>query len=79
MSIDTPWVTSPDWEGPWPTEPFGTLVPWPDGDLFKTIQHATGDYRAFFVEFDESQYDGDGMGPYYKAEVWEIYLERADD
>jgi hypothetical protein len=73
----------PTFPGPWPAEPLGTLVPWPnDGALFHVIQHewqGRSEQRGFFVLFDEAQYDTDGAGPYYKAEVWECYLERVDD
>ena len=73
----------PTYPGPWPAEPLGTLVPWPhDGSLFQVVEHewqGRSEQHAFFVQFDEPQYDTDGPeggGPYSKAEVWECYLER---
>lgn len=40
-----------------------------------------GKQRAYFIEFDEPQFDTDGPdggGPYTKAEVWDRYLEPTD-
>jgi hypothetical protein len=34
--------------------------------------------REFMVFFDEPQIDGDGMGPYYAAVIWEKYLRLTD-
>ena len=67
----------PSFAGPWPAEPLGTIVPWPtkDSELFVLVDHAWGQQRAYFVLFDEPQLDADGDGPYYKAEVWERYIE----
>ena len=72
----------PTFPGPWPSEPLRTIVPWPTSqqDLFRIIDHKWGLQRSFFVLFDEPQFDTDGPdggGPYYKAEVWERYLEVA--
>ena len=79
----------PTFPGPWPAEPLGTIVPWPaelaaidptitGGELFRTVEHLSGPQRAYFVEFDEPQFDTDGPdggGPYRMASVWEGYLE----
>jgi hypothetical protein len=64
-------------------EPLGTIVAWPAetiwaGELFRIVDHAWGQQRAFFVLVDGPQFDTDGPqggGPYRKAEVWERYLE----
>jgi len=71
----------PSFAGPWPAEPLGTIVPWPtkDSELFVLVDHAWGQQRAYFVLFDEPQLDADGDGPYYKAEVWERYIEAIGD
>jgi hypothetical protein len=79
----------PSFAGPWPAEPLGTVVPWPaeltkldprivGGELFRIVDHPWGKQRAYFIEFDEPQFDTDGPeggGPYRKASVWERYLE----
>jgi hypothetical protein len=79
----------PTFLGPWPAEPLGTIIPWPaelaaidpsiaGGELFRIVEHLSGPQRAYFVEFDEPQFDTDGPdggGPYSKASVWEGYLE----
>jgi len=78
--------------GPWPAEPVGTVVPWPaelsaldpsirGGELFRIVELQWGTQRAYFVEFDEPQFDTDGPGgggPYTKAEVLDQYLEPID-
>lgn len=72
-----------DFAGPWPSEPTGTVVAWPTNAPYRfrvvNPNPRLGPQRAFFVQFDEPQFDTDGPdggGPYYKAEVWERYLER---
>jgi hypothetical protein len=65
--------------GPWPSEPQGTVQPWPDDEaLFHIVHHDWGGdsiQRAFWIVFDEPQRDTDGDGPYRKGSVWERYLE----
>ena len=72
----------PNFLGPWPSEPSGSIVPWPMEPpyTFRVVNPDPrhGPQRAFFVQFDEPAFDADGPeggGPYRKAEVWEKYLE----
>ncbi|MFF4388103.1 hypothetical protein ACFY0G_15160 [Streptomyces sp. NPDC001552] len=36
--------------------------------------HARPGEMAYWVAFDAPQYDGDGGGPYRKAQIWDRYL-----
>lgn len=81
-------VRDPDWDGPWPSEPTGTIDPgWdipfsvidlatrPDIDVPDSDRHPM---RTFMVRFDEPAHDTSEDGPYYMAEVWEKYLRLVD-
>lgn len=77
-------IRDPGWDGPWPTEPTGTIDPgWdipfsvidlaqmPDINVPDSDRHRM---RTFMVRFDEPATDTSEDGPYYMAEVWEKYL-----
>jgi hypothetical protein len=64
----------PAWDGPWPSEPTGTIEP-VLGEPFRLVEHRNGTVREFMVVFDEPCLDADGDGPYEAAVIWEQYLE----
>jgi hypothetical protein len=81
-------VRDPDWDGPWPSEPTGTIDPgWevplkvidlaerPDINVPDSDRHPM---RVFMVRFDAPAHDASDDGPYYMAEVWEKYLRLID-
>jgi hypothetical protein len=41
------------------------------------VRHSTAQEGelAYWVVFDSPQYDSDGCGPYYKAQIWDRYLK----
>ncbi|SDT82538.1 hypothetical protein SAMN05216371_7327 [Streptomyces sp. TLI_053] len=61
------------WDGPWKRGFRGTIdgltVPLP-------VQHphALAGELAYWVRFDEPEFDSDGAGPYRKALIWGRYL-----
>jgi hypothetical protein len=63
-----------NWDGPWQREFYGAIsamgAPEP-------IDHpmAHPQELAYWVTFEEPQFDCDGDGPYRKAEVWGRYLQ----
>jgi hypothetical protein len=79
-------VRDPDWDGPWPSEPTGTIdagwdIPFKVIDLANRPDINVPDsdrrpMRTFMVRFDEPAQDTSGDGPYYLAEVWEKYLRQ---
>lgn len=64
--------------GPWPSEPAGRIVVYPDGASFVEVTTASGPQRSWWVLFDEPQLDTDGDGPYRESQVLERYLESAE-
>lgn len=61
------------WDGPWQREFLGTV-----DDLGAPVPVRHGQARpgelAYWVRFDEPQFDSDGDGPYSKALIWDRYL-----
>ena len=79
-------VGDPDWYSPWPSEPTGRIaenfdVPFAVRDL-SDWAHLPESYRrpmrSFMVRFDEPAQDAEEGGPYYMAEIWEVYLRVLD-
>ncbi|MER7825768.1 ferrous iron transport protein A [Streptomyces sp. NPDC096097] len=66
-------VRDPHWDGPWRNEFLGTID---DMGAPEPVEHphARAGELAYWVTFDESQYDGNGEGPYRKALIWDRYL-----
>ena len=67
-------VQDPSWAGPWQAE-FGGVI---DGSQPPvSVQHSSAHSGelAYWVVFDGPQYDSDGCGPYYKARIWDRYLD----
>jgi hypothetical protein len=64
--------------GPWPGEPNGKIVAYPDGARFVDVSTTAGSVRSWWVVFDEPQRDPDGDGPYRVSEVLQRYLELAE-
>ena len=64
--------------GPWPSEPTGRIVAYPDGGSFVEVTTASGPERSWWVVFDEPQLDVDGDGPYQESQVLQRYLESAE-
>jgi hypothetical protein len=60
--------------GPWPAEPAGRIAPYPDGATYVQLPTRKGRERAWWIIFDEPQYDPDGDGPYRESQVLERYL-----
>jgi hypothetical protein len=81
-------LRDPDWDGPWPSEPSGTIadnfdIPFAVIDLADRTDISVPDedrrtMRTFMVRFDEPAQDSEEGGPYYMAEVWEKYLRLLD-
>ena len=74
-------IRDPEWNGPWPAEPTGTVEP---SESFQVIDigdstiivldDEKGEGRLFQVRFDEPQLDADGWGLFQGASVLEKYL-----
>ncbi|MFC1408625.1 ferrous iron transport protein A [Streptacidiphilus sp. N1-12] len=63
-----------EWDGPWQREFLGTI----DGrGASEPVRHphAHSGELAYWVSFDEPQYDAAGDGPYRKAQIWDRYLQ----
>jgi hypothetical protein len=71
-------LRDPIQNGPWQSEFLGTIdamgAPEP-------VQHpcASPGELTYWVAFDAPQYDGDGCGPYRKAQIWGRYLRAQPD
>ncbi|MER6447194.1 ferrous iron transport protein A [Streptomyces venezuelae] len=66
-------VRDPGWDGPWRNEFLGTIDAMGAPEPVEH-RHARAGELAYWVTFDEPQYDGDGDGPYRKAWIWDRYL-----
>jgi hypothetical protein len=68
-------IQDPSWPGPWQAEFQGTID---DVEPPELVQHSTAHSGelVYWVVFDGPQYDSDGCGPYYKAQVWDRYLKQ---
>ncbi|MFE1869290.1 ferrous iron transport protein A [Streptomyces sp. NPDC059496] len=66
-------VHDPDGDGPWRNEFPGTIDDMGAPELVENV-HARPGEMAYWVAFDAPQYDGDGGGPYRKAQIWDRYL-----
>jgi hypothetical protein len=64
--------------GPWPGEPTGQLVSYPDGTPYAEVATRQGVEKSWWVKFDEPQFDADGDGPYQESQVLQRYLETSD-
>jgi hypothetical protein len=64
------------WRGPWRQEFRGTVDSMGAPEAVSHPKARPGEL-AYWVKFDEPQYDADDMGPYRKASIWARYL-RAD-
>ncbi|MFF7185596.1 ferrous iron transport protein A [Streptomyces sp. NPDC008222] len=66
-------VQDPAWPGPWLEVFQGTIDDFePPAPVRDNTAHS-GEL-AYWVVFDSPQYDSDGCGPYYKAQIWDRYL-----
>ncbi|WP_406084256.1 ferrous iron transport protein A [Streptomyces virginiae] len=66
-------VRDPGWDGPWRNEFLGTIDGMGAPEPVERPRARAGEL-AYWVTFDEPQYDGDGDGPYRKAFIWDRYL-----
>ncbi|MCX4956780.1 ferrous iron transport protein A [Streptomyces virginiae] len=66
-------VRDPGWDGPWRNEFLGTIDGMGAPEPVESPRARAGEL-AYWVTFDEPQYDGDGDGPYRKAFIWDRYL-----
>jgi hypothetical protein len=68
-------IQDSSWPGPWQAEFQGTID---DVEPPELVQHSTAHSGelVYWVVFDGPQYDSDGCGPYYKAQVWDRYLKQ---
>ncbi|WP_330300358.1 ferrous iron transport protein A [Streptomyces sp. NBC_00503] len=66
-------VRDQEWDGPWQVEFAGTIDAMGAPDLNEHAQSLSGEL-LYWVTFDAPQYDCDGAGPYYKAQIWGRYL-----
>ena len=66
----------PQHGGPWANEFLGVISPM---GIPEPVRHACAhpDELAYWVTFDEPQFDSQGDGPYRKAQVWGRYLHVA--
>ncbi|WP_328395669.1 hypothetical protein [Nocardia sp. NBC_00416] len=67
-------VHDAEWEGPWRDEFYGTVDYSVDPPRPVTNSSARPGELEYWVQFDESQFDYDGDGPYRKALIWDRYL-----
>ncbi|MBE1537204.1 hypothetical protein [Actinomadura algeriensis] len=70
-------VRDPDWDGPWRCEFSGTVDSLGPPEAVRHSQARAGEL-AYWVVFDEPQYDAGGDGPYRKAQIWGRYLVPED-
>ncbi|MFJ1755928.1 ferrous iron transport protein A [Kitasatospora sp. NPDC088134] len=61
------------WDGPWRAEFQGVVDALVAPEPVVHPQAEVGEL-AYWVAFDEPQYDSDGGGPYRKALIWSRYL-----
>ncbi|MGW0753312.1 ferrous iron transport protein A [Streptomyces sp. NPDC002587] len=66
-------VRARDWDGPWQVEFPGTIDAMRAPEPNEHAQALSGEL-LYWVSFDTPQYDGDGDGPYRKAQIWGRYL-----
>ena len=72
-------IKDPEWNGPWPDEPLGTIQPVSSEPTpYKVSDSQWGKVREYFVRFDTPQLDSDGQGPYVSAMIWQQYLRAVD-
>lgn len=67
-------IRDPDWNGPWPDEPVGTIELADRRRAYITTESKWGPIRQFKVRFDNAQRNADGDGPYSSALIWQQYL-----
>ncbi len=67
-------IKDPQWDGPWPSEPTGTIEMVKADQLFLCVDTDWGTVREYFVRFDSPARDCDDQGPYYAAVIWQQYL-----
>jgi hypothetical protein len=61
------------WPGPWRQEFCGTVDPMGAPEPISNPRAHEGEL-AYWITFDEPQYDAHGQGPYRKALIWDRYL-----
>ncbi|MFJ9710021.1 ferrous iron transport protein A [Streptomyces sp. NPDC101234] len=69
-------VQDPAWVGPWRDVFQGTVDDFESPAPVRGNTARSGEW-AYWVVFDSPQYDSDGGGPYYKAQIWDRYLKPA--
>jgi hypothetical protein len=69
-------ISDPLAEGPWQADFLGSID---DMGAPEPVRHpnAQPGELAYWVSFDEPQYDISGSGPYRKAQIWARYLRPA--
>ncbi|MFV8129042.1 hypothetical protein [Streptomyces syringium] len=71
-------IRDSSWDGPWQAAFQGTI-----DDLYAPgpVRHsmAREGELAYWVVFDEPQYDSSGDGPFRGAQIWDRYLKRAPE
>jgi hypothetical protein len=51
------------------------MHPWPFAGYFRDVMGLKGLVRFYWLVFDVPQFDVDGDGPIFAAEVAEVYVE----
>ncbi|MEV0263874.1 DUF6193 family natural product biosynthesis protein [Streptomyces sp. NPDC050617] len=68
-------IRDPSWNGPWQDEFPGTIDDLGTPEPAQQANAREGEL-AYWVTFDEPQYESNGDGPYRKAQISEQYLRR---
>ncbi|MFI1200626.1 ferrous iron transport protein A [Streptomyces sp. NPDC020883] len=68
-------IKDASWDGPWQVEFQGTIDDFGPPEPVQNSSAREGE-MAYWVVFDESQYDSSGDGPFRKAWIWDRYLKR---
>ncbi|MFF4014987.1 ferrous iron transport protein A [Streptomyces sp. NPDC001843] len=66
-------LRDPAWDGAWQAEPLGGIDAMGAPEPVSSPQGRAGEL-AYWVSFDEPQYDSGGGGPFRKARIWARYL-----
>lgn len=67
-------VQYPSWAGPWAVEFRGEIDDLIPPEPVENFREGEGEL-AYWVSFDEPQYDSSGDGPFRKAWIWGRYLK----
>ncbi|MEU2490936.1 ferrous iron transport protein A [Streptomyces sp. NPDC007883] len=67
-------IRDPSWDGPWQVEFRGRIddLTAPEPVLHSSAREGE---LAYWVVFDEPQFDSSGDGPFRKALIWDRYLK----